>query len=324
VTGAPPAGTGASTAFARQPASFAIVDLASRRFSVVVGTAPSLSGDGRTLAYIARTNGESSLMIGPTTGEQSAVKRTLERLDAPALSADGGRVAFQQIVRDDWEIFVADRDGGNEQPVTHEIQHDLLPRFIGPDRLLAVMGEPRHRRSYLYDLMPTGSASDARPEMIGSRPDVNPQVIGSRPDVNPQVIGSRPDVNPQVTRSQIPRPQRVRLFHNNTVRTIAPEYQWSPSPDGTQILIGAERDGNTVSPDRGVYAVDLTRKVTRTALLARLRANLRDETALKATSTRAFEPIAVQDQRTHQPSLALTWRASAWQAETDGGHGIHM
>jgi len=69
-------------------------------------------------------------------------------------------------------------------------------------------------------------------------------------------------------------PKPIRLFHNNTVRTIAPEYQWSASPSGTQILIGAERDGNTVSPARGVYAVDLQHKVTKAAVLARLNANL--------------------------------------------------
>ncbi len=45
------------------------------------------------------------------------------------------------------------------------------------------MGEPRHRRSYLYDL---------------------------------------------------PSMKRTRLFHNNTVRTIAPEYSWTPAPDGTR------------------------------------------------------------------------------------------
>ena len=68
------------------------------------------------------------------------------------MSADGQRVAYQMMVRDDWEIFVAGRDGTDERQLTREIQHDLLPRFIGPDRLLAVMGEARHRRSYLYDL----------------------------------------------------------------------------------------------------------------------------------------------------------------------------
>jgi hypothetical protein len=234
-----------------QPARFAIVALKTRRVTVVNGAAPAMSGDGKTLSYVARGDGGYHLMAGPTTGMQTTVKTTVDRIDAPSLSFDGSRIAFQQVVHDDWEIFVARSDGTSEQRVTREIQHDLLPRFIGPTRLLAVIGEPRHRRSYLYDL-------NAGTEVA----------------------------NP-----------RTRLFHNNTVRTIAPEYQWAPSPDGAQILIGAERDGDTVSPDRGVYLVDLRKKVTKADLLKRLRANLASETALKAAGTRAFQPIAAEVQR---------------------------
>ena len=242
-----------------QPTTFAIVDLATRKVSGVAGTAPALSGDGKTLAYVGRSGPEYTLMVGPATGAQAVIRTSAQRIDAPALSADGSRVAYQAMVRDDWELFVAARDGSGERQLTREIQHDLLPRFLGPDstRLLAVMGEPRHRRSYLYDL---GSASDAHLTRTWSTPDAH--------------LG------------------RIRLFHNNTVRTIAPEYQWAPSPDGTQILIGAERDGNTVSPARGVYAVDLQRPIAKSALLARLHANVRSETALKAAGTRAFQPIA--------------------------------
>jgi hypothetical protein len=40
----------------------------------------------------------------------------------------------------------------------------------------------------------------------------------------------------------------MRLFHNNTVRTIAPEYEWVANRDGNKVLIVAERDGDTVSP----------------------------------------------------------------------------
>ena len=50
-------------------------------------------------------------MVGPTTGIAAQVKRTTLRLDAPAVSADGSRIAYQMMPRDDWEIFVADRDG---------------------------------------------------------------------------------------------------------------------------------------------------------------------------------------------------------------------
>src|SRR5262249_31418294 len=85
---------------------------------------------------------------------------------------------------------------------------------------------------------------------------------------------------------------RKRLFHNNTVRTIAPEYQWAVSADGTKILIGAERDGNTVSPERGVYLVDLQERITKNALVSRLRTQLRSEVSLKASATRTFQPLA--------------------------------
>jgi hypothetical protein len=247
---------------ARPSTTFAIVNLAARKVSVVAGTAPVLSGDGRTLAYIARSGPDYSIMVGSTTGLQTEIKRTPWRLDAPALSPDGRRVAYQAMVRDDWEIFIADGGGTGERQLTREIQHDLLPRFITPDRLFAVMGEARHRRSYLYDL---GSASDGHLMRTWSTPDRDLM--------------------------------RSRVFHNNTVRTIAPEYQWAVSPDGTQILIGAERDGNTVSPARGVYAVDLRQKVTKAAVLTRLHANLKTETALKAAGTRAFQPIAAQVRR---------------------------
>jgi hypothetical protein len=117
----------------------------------------------------------------------------------------------------------------------------VLPRFISDDRLISVVGEPRHRRSFLHDLT-TGA--------------------------------------------------RTRLFHNNTVRTIAPEYQWVVSADGTRMLIGAERDGNTVSPERGVYLLRLDQKITKTDLLARLNENLSAETALRAQAQKSFAPIS--------------------------------
>ena len=81
--------------------------------------------------------------------------------------------------KEDWEIYVAARDGKDETRVTREIQHDILPRFLTNDRLIATIGEARHRRSHLYDLTSL---------------------------------------------------KRTRLFHNNTVRTIAPEYVWAPAP----------------------------------------------------------------------------------------------
>lgn len=95
-----------------------------------------------------------------------------------------------------------------------------------------------------------------------------------------------------------------RLFHNNTVRTIAPEYEWAVSPDGRRVLVVAERDGDTVSLERGVYLVDLDRPVTAEAVDARLRAMLAAEEALRSRAAEMYAPIAdVVRERTAAISL---------------------
>jgi hypothetical protein len=225
----------------RQPTTFAVVDLAAKKATVISGTAPAFSGDGKTIAYVQHAGSSYSLMVGSPLGPHSAIRQTADRLDAPALSLDGSRVAFEDMPREDWEIFVANRDGMNQQRVTRDIEHDVLPRFVGADKLLGVIGEPRHRRSFLYDLTSMS---------------------------------------------------RTRLFHNNTVRTIAPEYQWAVSADCGKLLIGAERDGDTVSPERGIYVLDLHQKVTRAQVLARLRDNLKSEMELREFGVHAFAAIA--------------------------------
>ena len=59
----------------------------------------------------------------------TVVRKGPERVDFPVLSPSGNRVAFQMMTRDDWEIFVVNRDGTGETRVTRDIQHDLLPQF---------------------------------------------------------------------------------------------------------------------------------------------------------------------------------------------------
>lgn len=225
----------------RAVTSFAFADLASGRVRVIDGYAPTLSDAGSLAAYIARDDGTSRLMVGPPFGDMTAVKTTRARLDAPTFAPGGGRLAYQTMQGDDWEIFISNVDGSSERRITREIQHDVLPQFLSYDRLIAAIGEPRHRRSYLYELG---------------------------------------------------QPGRTRLFHNNTIRTIAPEYQWVPSADGREVLIGAERDGDTVSPRRGVYLVDLRRTITQAALVARLEADRAGEVALLERGRTMFAPIA--------------------------------
>ena len=244
-------GGGGAGGFNSAAMSFGIVT-AARTSTIVNGIAPALSRDGRYLAWIERAGaanagGEQRLVAASIDAleARTILHKGNERLDAPAIAADGGRVAFQMMSEDDWEIFIVDRGGEHETRVTREIQHDVLPEFLTNDRLLAAIGEPRHRRSYLYE--PSSGA---------------------------------------------PGFSRTRLFHNNTVRTIAPEYAWVPSSDGSKVLIVAERDGDTVSPERGVYLMDLSAKVTVADLRDRVAANLKAERMLKEFGRQTFAPIA--------------------------------
>lgn len=206
------------------------------------GTSPVYSADGSTLAWI-RTEGDTRrVMVRRGMNAPTMAFSADGAVPGLALSPDGATVSFQQMLREDWEIFTAASDGtGNLVRVTREIQHDLLPQFLTSTRLLGVMGEGRHRRSYLYDL---GAGT------------------------------------------------RTRLFHNNSVRTVAPEYAWAVSPEGTRVAIVSERDGDTVTPHRHLYLMDLNARVPRAALLARVDSNLTAERARRAAGTKMFAPIA--------------------------------
>ena len=235
-------GGGGGAAGGPRETTIVLRDLATGTQRTFAGASPSVSADGSALVFLARRGTESTVnVVAVKGGEPVVAKRTTDRLDAPTLSPDGKTVAFQMMAREDWEVYTVNADGTGERRLTREIQHDLLPRYVDGATILAVMGEARHRRSYVYDV-----ASGTR----------------------------------------------RRLFHNNTVRTIAPEYEWVASADGSKIVIVAERDGDTVSPERGVYVVDLSSTVTKADVLERLRANLAAETSLRERMARMFAPIA--------------------------------
>lgn len=218
-----------------------MTDLRSASARTVVASALAVSADGGTLAWVSRDGDRYVLNTAPSTGTAvTEVRAGADRIDAPSLSPDGQRVVYQLMADTDWEIYVSDRSGAHER-VTRDIQHDVLPRFLTGTTLVGLMGEPRHRRSQVYDLT-TGT--------------------------------------------------RTRLFSNNTVRTISPEYSWTPSADGTHLIIAADRDGDTVSPERGVYVVDLTRRVTPADVLARVRTQLAAERDLRSRMTKMFAPVA--------------------------------
>ncbi|CAN5890115.1 hypothetical protein BH23GEM9_BH23GEM9_01540 [soil metagenome] len=219
--------------------SFAIEDLRSATVHPFSGTGVTVSADGGSVAWVGRDGGSNAIMIVAAEGALTPrpVVRSADALQAPALSASGRMLTYQGMPREDWEIYVVDVESGEETRLTREIQHDVLPRFIDDNTVFALMGEPRHRRSYLYDVG-TGV--------------------------------------------------RTRLFHNNLVRTVAPEYEWSISPDGTKLLVVADRDGDTVSPERGVYVVNLSRRVGLDELRSRVRAQLTRELDLRQRGAQLF------------------------------------
>jgi hypothetical protein len=245
--GGPPGGGGGGGAGAAR-AAFLVVDLATGRATQVEGQAPAVSADGSTLAYVTRAGEANTLWVAALGGElkPTAIRKGADPINAVAVSPDGSRIAFEMVFTRNAEIFVTRRDGTGEVRVTREIQHDRFPRFVGPNAILAVKGEPRHARSYLYDL---------------------------------------DTLDP------------VKLFDNNTLRTITPEYEWAASPDGRAVLVVADRDGDTISPERAVFVIDLTRKVSKAEVDARIDAGLAAERALRAAGERMFQPIAPEVRR---------------------------
>jgi hypothetical protein len=231
-----------------QPADVVVLDLtagATTRYPA--RAAATLSADGSTLAFVGRDGDAYQLEVvklgtGAAQQQPTVVARTDMQIGAPALSPSGATVAFEGMPLHDWEVFAAPA-AANATPtqITHEIQHDRAPRFVNERTVLALKGENRHRRSYLYDVQ---------------------------------------------TREQ------TKLFHNNTVRTIAPEYEWQITSDGNEVVIVADRDGDTISRERGVYVVHLDRKVTMEQLRGRLEGELAKERELQGRGQRAFAPIA--------------------------------
>jgi len=239
---------------------------------MINGSSPAFSPDGTTILYVAREGEEYRVAAADVMNPSkvTVVRKGAERVDAPAASPDGRKIAFQMMAKEDWEIYTIGRDGSAETRVTREIQHDLLPRFLDNDRLVGMIGEARHRRSHLYDL----------------------------------AAGTR-----------------TRIFHNNTIRTIAPEYAWVPSPDGKKMLITAERDGDTVSPERGIYLVDLEHRISRDDLRARLKANLSAETALRAKGLRLYAPITASVKKvTEDASVARVFSYEKALYDFDSKH----
>ena len=229
------AGTGGRGGFGAAQA-FGILTLPDGGWTPIEGSSPSFSADGRSFVYLTRAPPESQILVAATATPASptVVRKGAERVDAPALSRDGARVAFQMMPRDDWEIYTSNaRRHRRAAADARDPARPVAAVSSAPTACSAVIGEPRHRRSYIYDLDRDGTPHAALPQQHRAH--------------------DRPGVR---------RGRRA--------------------PTARKLLIGAERDGDTVSPERGVYVMDLSRTRSRgTSLRARVAANLAAERALR-------------------------------------------
>lgn len=138
---------------------FAVRERASGMERIFTGSWPVLSTNDSQLVFAWRDQNGSDLYL-LTIGQDSprSVTRRAEPMVLPAISADGRRLAYASQARDDWELWVVNADGSGTRRLTHDIQNDLFPQFLGNDRVLDVVGETRHSRSYAIDLT-TGSGT---------------------------------------------------------------------------------------------------------------------------------------------------------------------
>jgi hypothetical protein len=209
------------------------------------GTFSAISTDGTAVVFIGRETSDNTLNVLRLEGDwvPKTIKRTPETINSAAFSPDGSKIAFEMTWTRNTEIFLIKADGGGEVRLSREVENDRAPRFLSPTRVLAIKGEARYSRAYLYD---TESLT------------------------------------------------ATRLFHNNTVRTLSMEYEWAPDPMGARILIAAQRNGDTMVIERGIYLLDLDKKISMEALLARIKANLALEQALRVKAEAMFKPVAAE------------------------------
>jgi Tol biopolymer transport system component len=236
----PPAGPGRG-----EVRRFAVLTPADGSIRTFDGGFQAVSADGAAAVFIGKDGSDNTLSVLKLDGSwaQTAVKKTQEAIKSAALSPDGTKIAFEMSWMRNTEIFVVGADGKGETRLSREIEDDRAPRFLSPTLILAIKGESRHSRAWLYDTADLTA---------------------------------------------------TRLFHNNTVRTLSMEYEWAPDSAGRRILISAQRNGDTMAGERGVFLLDLDRKIGPEELRARLRENLASEQALRAKGERMFKPIAAE------------------------------
>jgi len=239
---------------------FRVMDLRSGRAQAVDGAGPVLSADGTTLAFLGVDGGKMQVDVLDLS-HLDAVPRTLARPDF-ALAGMTSRACLSCPA--------------------------LSGLAVSPDGSTVVFqGMPREDWE-LFSVPTEGGEAEPVRVTREIQHDLFPQFLSTGALLSVKGEGRHRRVffhDPESGKA-------VRLFRNNTLRTASPEYEWAPSPDGAKLLVVAERDGNTVSPERGVYLVELDRRVSREDLLERVRRNLAAERDLRARAQEMYAPVA--------------------------------
>jgi hypothetical protein len=211
----------------------------------------------------------------------------VRRIDgaAPTVSANGARVAWIEREAGAERLLTMPVAGGNAVEVIRTAERLDAPA-LSPDGAWVAYQRMPQMDWELYVIGTDGSGDRRLTHEI--QHDLWPQWLDDQSLI--AVMGEAR--HRRVHHYDLATGARTKLFHNNTVRTIAPEYEWVASADGTKLLIVAERDGNTVSPERGVYLMDLVTRVTPAAVRARLAESLAGELALRERGVATFQPIA--------------------------------
>jgi Peptidase family M28/WD40-like Beta Propeller Repeat len=234
-----------------QEEGFDLVDLQENDILSFAGRDPVLSADGNTLAFVTERDGETSIEV----------------LDLDPLGAAPGRAM-------------------RSTRVVFRTRDPIANPALSPDGdMIAYQRRPFED----WDIFAIGTDGESAEVQVTNeiQHDVRPVFIDSR-----RILAAKGEGRHR--RSYIYDLEDgsvTKLFHNNTVRTIAPEYEWAVGAGGSKVMIVSERDGDTVSPERGVYVVDLMAEVSMAEVRTRLVTNLDAERRLRSDGERMFRPI---------------------------------
>ncbi|NBB84726.1 MAG: M28 family peptidase, partial [Bacteroidetes bacterium] len=204
---------------------------------------------------------------------------------APLLSADGSTLAYQTAARDTTRFHIRRLAAPDSSYTVHSTTATVRSPALSPSgRHLAFNQQPVISwQVYLTDT----ETGDTRQFTRDIQHELFPHFLS-----DDQLLAKMGEFRHRRSHVyDVTTGTFHRLFHNNTIRTVAMEYEWVPSQAGDRLLIRAERDGNTISEEEGIFLIDLTTRISEDTLRDRIAEQLAAERALRADAETMFAPI---------------------------------